>query len=125
MDYTNKIDKKRLSIIIIIIILAVVNIYFGVVYFLNRAELLEVRQQLKTQQANEKVLFFAKLFVDKVLLANGAVSWEDRLNLENAVRDINNKEIFSKWEEFTNTKTDRESQTAVGNLLKLLFARIF
>ncbi len=125
MEYTNKIDKKKLFIIIIVTILAAGNVFFCVIYFLNRAELSKTTQQLKVQQTNEKVLFFAKLFIDKVLLLQGTVGFEDRLKLENAVRDINDKEIFSKWQEFTKSQNDRESQVALGNLLKLLFQKLF
>jgi hypothetical protein len=118
-------QKIRLFAIIIITILAVAAVLFAVMYFLDRQELLQARQQLKAQQTNEKVLVFAKLFVDKVLLGEGTVSFDDRLSLENAVRDISDKEIFSDWQEFTNSQSDKESQAAVGNLLKLLFNKIY
>ena len=110
---------------IIISLLVAVSVYLATMYFLNRQELLQAQQQLKIQQSNDKVLVFAKLFVDKVLLGKGTVSFDDRLKLENAVRDINDPEIFSKWQEFTESKTDNESQVTVGNLLKLLFTKIY
>lgn len=118
-------QKTRLFLIIIITILMAGNIWLGVQYFINRAELSQVREQLNIQQANEKVLIFGKLFVDKILLGEGTVLFEDRLKLENGVRDINDKEIFSKWQEFTNSQDNKDSQTAVGNLLKLLFTKIY
>ncbi len=117
-------QKTRLFLIIIAILM-VGAVYFAVIYFLNRAELLQAQNQLIVQQANEKTLSFTKLFIDKIFLGEGTVNFEDRLKLENAVRDINDKEIFSGWQQFTQSKTDRETQTAVGNLLKLLFAKIF
>lgn len=115
--------QKTKLVAIIIVLLVAGNILFTAMYFLNRAELLRLQEQLKVQQTNEKSLFFAKLFIDKVLLSAGTVNFEDRLKLENAVRDINDPKIFAKWEEFTNSQNDRESQIAVGNLLKLLIIK--
>ncbi len=117
-------QKTRLFVIIITI-LAVGNIFFVAMYFSDRAELLRAKKQLIVQQTNEKILSFAKLFIDKILLGEGTVNFEDRLKLENAVRDINDKEIFSKWQQFTESQNNRESQTAVGNLLKLSLDKIF
>lgn len=116
-------QKTRLVIITIITLLIAGNIFFAVIYFINRVELLQAQKQLNVQQTNEKSLFFAKLFIDKVLLSEGTVNFEDRLKLENAVRDINDPKIFAKWEEFTNSQNDRESQVAVGSLLKLLIVK--
>jgi hypothetical protein len=118
-------QKTKLILTIIISVLIAGNICLGILYFLNYQELRQVQQQLKSQQTNEKVLFFAKLFVDKVLLGTGTVSFDSRLELENAVRDINDKEIFSKWQDFTNSQSDQESQTAAGSLLKLMFTKIY
>ena len=117
--------NTRLFIVTIITILIAGNILLGVLYFLNRAEIGVLQQQFTAQQTNGKVAFFAKLFVDKVLLGQGTVSFEDRLKLENAVRDINDEQVFSTWQAFTNSTDDRESQSAVGNLLKLLFSKIY
>ena len=118
-------QKTRLFVITIITLLAAVSVYLAVMYFLDHQSLLQVQKQLKAQQNNEKVSIFAKLFVDKVLLSQGTVSFDDRLRLENAVRDISDPEIFSKWQEFTDSKDDNESQITVGNLLKLLFNKIY
>ena len=118
-------QKTKLALTIIIIVLIAVSASFAVMYLLDRQKLVQDEQQLKEQQTNEKVLVFAKLFVDKVLLGEGTVSFDDRLSLENAVRDINDKEIFSDWQAFTNSQSDKESQTAIGNLLKLLFAKFY
>lgn len=118
-------QKTRLILVIIIAVLIAGNAYFASMYFLNRAELARTGKQLIAQQTNEKVLSFAKLFVDKVLLGKGTVDFEDRLKLENSVRDINDKEIFSKWQEFTNSQSDKQSQTAAGNLLEFLLNRIY
>ena len=118
-------QKTRFFIITAITLLIAAIIYLATMYFLCHQSLLQVQKQLKAQQNNEKVSVFARLFVDKVLLGEGTVSFDDRLKLENAVRDIGDPEVFSKWQEFTESKNDKESQITVGNLLKLLFAKIY
>jgi hypothetical protein len=118
-------QNTRLVLTIIITLSVAGSVCLGVLYYINYQELSLAQQQLKNQQTNGKILLFANLFVDKVLLGQGTVSFDDRLDLENAVRDINDKEIFSQWQKFTASRTDQESQTAVGNLLKLLFKKIY
>ena len=118
-------QKIRLFVITLISVLTAGNICLGVLYFINHAELVRCEKQTVIQQTNGNVLLFAGLFIDKVLLGQGTVSFEDRLSLENAVRSINDKEIFAQWESFTKSQTDNESQTAVGNLLKLLFGKVY
>lgn len=115
--------NKKIIIIFVIVILILGNIFFGVFYFLQNSELKQIKKQLSAQQTNQKIIVFAKLFVDKVLLGRGTVSFDDRLKLENAVRDINDKEIFSRWQEFTDSKNDQDAQKAVGNLFKVLFTK--
>ena len=116
--------RTKLFLLIIITVLVVGNICFGFFYFRDCRELSEYKKEITIQKTNSSVLLFADLFIDKVLLGQGTVDFEDRLSLENAVRDVKDKEIFSNWEAFTKSQNDRESQTAVGNLLKLLFAKV-
>lgn len=111
---------KRLIIITIITLSMALNVLLAVLYTLNWLELRTANQQLQVRQVNEKSLYFAKLFVDNLLLGSGTVGFEDRLRLENAVRDINNPEIFSQWQTFTNSANDGEAQKAAGKLLNLL-----
>lgn len=117
-------NKSRLFLITIITLLAAGNIYFGSMLILEKNKLNEIRDQLKDQETNEKVLFFAKLFISKVLLGEGEVDFEDRLKLENAVRDIGDKNIFDHWQTFTSSQSDKEVQTSAGQLLNLLFDKI-
>jgi hypothetical protein len=117
--------NKKIFLIIIIAILILGNVASGILYFLNAKELLLVKKQLTTQQTNTKVLYFAQLFVDKVLLGEGTVSFEDRLKLENAVRDISDTEIFDCWQRFANSQSDASAQTEVGKMFSLLINKIY
>jgi len=75
-------------------------------------------------QRNEKILNFTRMFIDKVLRAEGEVPFEDRLLLENAVRDIGNQEILTQWQEFTDVETEAQAQAEVKDLLEVLIKRI-
>ena len=117
-------EKTRLVVIILITLLVASNIFFVVRYILSQTELNSARQQLQVQQTDQKSLFFAKLFVDRFLLGQGTVGFEDRLKLENSVRDINDPEIFKQWQRFTSSSDDSEAQLAAGELFNLLFKRL-
>ena len=116
--------SKIYLLLIIIIILLAGNVFFVFRYSLAQKELNEVKQLVKTQQINEKILNFANLFINKVLKAEGEVSFEDRLKLENAVRDLGDEKILAQWQKFTESKTEEEAQKEVKNLLEILVNKI-
>ncbi len=119
-----QIGKTRLIVITVICLLTAITIYMSVECFLLAFELKTTKSELKVQQNDEKVKFFAKLFIDKILLSEGVVSFDDRLKLENAVRDINDEEIMFQWEKFTENNGDAEAQKIVGIILDLLIKKI-
>ena len=100
------------------------NVFFGLRYYFAVQELEITREQVKAQNLNEKILNFTIMFVDKVLKAKGEVSFEDRLKLENTVREINNQEILDQWTKFTNSKTQEEAQIEIKNLIETLVKKI-
>ena len=116
-------NKQKIILTIIILILVAVNVFFGISYFFAQKKLQTIEKQLKTQQESIKIVEFTKLFIEKVLKAEKEVSFEDRLKLENAVRDLNDDEILAQWEKFTASKTELDAQTAVKNLLELLVGK--
>lgn len=115
--------NTKIIIISVIAVLLFSNTIFLLQYFKVKKELTQANQQIVTQQINQKIIIFANLFIDKILLGEGTVSFDDRLKLENAVRDINDPEMFSKWQDFTSSKGDKDAQKSVGNLLKVLFSK--
>lgn len=119
MDY-----KKKIIFSSVFSILLIACIFFGVQYFVNENKIKTFEKTGITKQANEKVINFAKLFIVKVLKANSEVPFEERLKLENAVRELNDKEILTQWEEFTSSKTEQEAQQNVKDLLELLINKI-
>ena len=68
---------------------------------------------------------FLNLFIEKVLKSNQEITFEDRLKLENAVRDINDPEILATWEQFTGGTNEAENQKGVKELLATLVKKIY
>jgi len=110
--------------IILVLILLAGNIFFGLKYSAVQKELKLTQTSLETQKTNEKVLDFAKLFIEKVLKAETEIDFETRLKLENAVRNLGDEEILEQWNKFVNSKTEAEAQEQVKNLLEMLVNKI-
>jgi len=116
--------KKQIIITILVALLAAGNAILGVGYYFSRLQIKDYEKQVKVQQTSGKILQFTNLFVNKVLQAQTEVSFDDRLKLENAVRDLNDPQILSQWEKFTNSQTESDAQQQVKNLLALLIKKI-
>lgn len=118
------ITLSNLFCVIIILALIAGNIFFGVKYVNMQKILRQTQATVKTQQKDARVLIFTKLFVDKVLKADNEVNFETRLELENAVRNLEDEEILSQWQQFTESKTEADAQEQVKNLLGMLINKI-
>jgi hypothetical protein len=118
------IPLNKIFLIVIILILLVSNVYFGFKYFGIQKELQEKTDTLETQKTNEKILNFTDLFIKKVLKAENEINFETRLQLENAVRDINDEKVLSQWQKFTESENETKAQEEVKNLLEILVSKI-
>ena len=116
--------KQKIIYYAIICAMLAGNVFLGVQYFILQEELDKTRQTVKIQSINEKVVSFFNLFITKVLKSDNEVSFEDRLIIENIVRDIGNKEILDQWQKFTESRTEQEAQEEVKNLLEVLVRNI-
>jgi len=114
----------RLFLVVVISLLVSGNIFLLVQFGILNGELRQAKKELNVRQINEKTLTFAKLFVEKVLQGTDEVSFEDRLRLENSVRDINDPEIFDQWQNFIKTQTDREAQDQMSRLFMMLLNKL-
>lgn len=117
-------SKSKNLYIIILILLLVSNFYFFTRYSAAKKELQEIKGPLEIREVNEKILNFTKFFIEKVLKAEKEVDFETRLELENAVRDIDDQEILAQWQKFIDSETEIEAQQEVKNLLELLVNKI-
>ena len=93
-------------------------------YSAAQQELKQTQEALAVKKTNEKILDFTKLFIEKVLKAEGEIDFETRLSLENAVRGLDDGEILARWQKFTESQTEADAQTEVKNLLELLVSKI-
>ncbi len=118
------ITLSNLFWIILVLILLTGNVFWGVKYFSLQKELQETQTGLETQKLNEKVLEFTKLFIEKVLKAETEVDFETRLQLENAVRNLDDEEILVQWQKFVDSRAEAEAQNEVKNLLEMLINKI-
>jgi len=115
--------QKTISAIIILVLLAG-NILLAAKYYVAKKELRQTQSALAAQQTNEKILSFTNLFIEEVLKADTEVSFETRLELENAVRNLDDPEILAQWQKFTKAQTQDDAQAEVKNLLGELISKI-
>jgi len=119
----NKNNKTRLIIIIAFGILLIVAVYFIFkTYSLSKA-LSIAPSDAASVQKNEKVIDFARVFIEKVLNADTEVDFNTRLQLENDVRNLKDDEILAGWQKFTESKTNTEAAVNVRELLKILIMK--
>ncbi|MFA7171383.1 MAG: hypothetical protein WC180_05290 [Candidatus Paceibacterota bacterium] len=116
--------KQKLVAIVIVLLLICSNIFFA--FKLNEEKRVseQLRADLLAADAELPIIEFNQLFVDKVLRAEGEVSFETRLELENKVRDLNDAEMLEQWNRFVNASDEAEAQSEVKELLSLLAQRM-
>ncbi|MDD2934867.1 MAG: hypothetical protein PHX25_00120 [Candidatus Pacebacteria bacterium] len=116
-------SKNYIQIIFVIVLLAG-NVFFGGKYILSQKEFNQEKVVLENQKLNEDILNFTKLFIEKVLKTETEVDFETRLMLENAVRNLNDKDILKQWQEFVASQDENEAQEKVKDLLSILINKI-
>ncbi len=117
-------NKKGRVVALVLFLLAAGNAYFGTQYVLLAQENKQLHQEVEAKQGKEQAVVFLNLFIEKVLKTDKEVSFEDRLKLENAIRDINDPELLAKWEKFTSGTTEEQIQQGVKDLLEALGKKI-
>ena len=115
-------QKKLYTIFIIVLFLGF--LFFAWQFISLKAELRTANQSIANEQVNAKVLNFSKLFVTNVLDGSKEVSFDQRLELENAMRDIKDPELFASWQKFTAAKDQSEIQRQFADLFQLLLKKI-
>ncbi len=116
--------NKSAVFAVIIVLLIGANLYTISRLLTVQRELTATTQIAEERTVNDKVLSFTKLFIEKVLKAKGEVSFEDRLQLENMVRDLKDNEILTAWNTFVDSKTEHDAQEGVKSLLTILVNKI-
>lgn len=117
-------EKSKNLLIIIIGVLLIFSIFITIQYFKSNRESKQLKILLEKNNLNTAILDFNKLFIDNVLKSKGEIDFETRLKLENAVRDLKDKEVLSQWQKFTESNTEEKAQDEVKNLLEMLANKI-
>ncbi len=75
-----------------------------------------------TVRTTEQVetLDFLRLFVEKVIQAPGEVSFDDRLKLENKIRELENPEYLAQWQAFVGSESVGDAEKNLKLLLGML-----
>lgn len=116
--------RKALIPLIITAILSLVLVLSVVGSSISWLHVKSITQKVNTYRYNEKILDFTKMFITLVLKANGEISFEDRLKLENSVRACEDQSVLSQWQEFTKAGPDQEAGKEAQNLFGLLLEKI-
>lgn len=114
-------NRQKFLIIVLFISLVISDVFFTYTYFSHQREVKILEEK---QYINENVLNFTQLFVSKVLSGQKEISFEDRLQLENSIRALKDKEVFDYWDKFTKAKDQTEVQDNFYNLFSLLLKKI-
>ena len=109
-------SKKNIAKILLISSL-LVNLVLGLAFFSYAYRMGAISQN---QQGKSKIVSFTNLFIEEVLTSNQEVDFDTRLTLETMVRDLNDEEIFSQWQKFTQTASGVDASTEAKKLLNLL-----
>lgn len=116
--------RKTLIFSIVITLLFAVLAFSVAGNYVSWLSAKSIAQKANTYRFNEKVLDFTKMFITLVLKTDGGISFDNRLKLENAVRDIGDKSILSQWQKFTKAGSDQEAEQEAKSLFQLLLDKI-
>lgn len=114
-------EKTRLVSNILLIVLLAGNLYFSVQYVQNlKNEQVPVVDKGAQEVQQIKNANFLKLFIEKVVKSSGTVTYEDRVQLENDVRQIHNPALTAQWELFVDNKDPKKAEQAATDLMLIL-----
>ena len=102
-------NRKVVFIILIILLL-------GGSFLLGRYTASSTTNYAKTQAISD----FHEFFITSVLQTEGEIDFETRLQLEGMVRNLNDTEILTAWNNFVNAPSETEAQIELKDLLLVL-----
>lgn len=121
---SEKMTRTTFWCIAIIVILALVLMYSFIRFITVNNELQQLQQKEINVETNTTILNFTHLLIDRVLKNDSEVSFEDRLELENAVRATEDTEVLAAWKSFVESESSREAQVNIVELLDILMDKV-
>ncbi len=114
-------DIMKNLLIVFLVFTNLVSLYLLSIHIGQSDNLQSIVDQQKT---NTKVVLFTQTLIEKVLKSTSPVDFETRLALENMVRNLNDKTILDKWNDFVNSSDSNQAQVEIKSLLDLLIKKI-
>ena len=111
-------EKTRLLSNILMVLLVAGNIFFSVQYVagINQANTQEDTKATTRYQTSR----FLKYFIDTVLNTEGEISFENRVKLENDVRQLHDADLTAQWELFIGSTNTKDAQSHAVKLMSML-----
>ena len=115
-------DKTKLFSNFLLVVLLAGNIYLSIQFIDNLSKPVIVDQTNVTLHI--RASRFLKEFISKVLNTQGTVSFQDRVQLENDLLQMNDPVLTTAWNAFVSAKTSTDAQTNAVKLMSLLVDRV-
>ena len=100
------------------VVLLAGNIFFSIQYVsgINQVST-EQDEKATTRYQTSR---FLKYFIDTVLNTQGAISFEDRVKLENDLRQLHDATLTAQWDAFVGSKNTKDAQASAVKLMSML-----
>lgn len=118
-------DRVRLFSNILMLVLLAGNIFFSIQYVQNNKQLDDQAIALQ-QKSTERVQMakFMKFFIDTVLNTKGTIAFEDRVKLENDIRQLHDSDLTAQWDKFVGSKDSKSAQEAVVKFMSMMSSKM-
>ena len=114
-------DKSRIISNILMLVLVAGNIFFSIQYTEGIKQQADQAASVIDNSATRiQSARFMKEFVDIVLNTTGTISLDDRVKLENDLRQIGDPAITKQWTDFVNSKDAKTAQAGAVKLMSMV-----
>ena len=121
MAIESGLNRANLFTSILLVLLLGGNLYFSVQYVQNLKEQDAAAQAASaTASSRLQVASFLKEFIDTVLNTQGTISFNDRVKLENDIRQIGDQTLTTQWTTFVSSPDSKSAQQNAVKLMALL-----
>ena len=121
MSIESGLNRASLFTSLLLVILLGGNLFFSVQYVQNLKQQDATTQAASAAVSNRlQIATFLKEFIDIVLNTQGTVSSDDRIKLENDIRQIGDSTLTTQWTAFVSSKDSKSAQQNAVKLMALL-----
>lgn len=125
ISQTNSRDNARFLTNLLVLVLLIGNIFFAYQYVGTlRAQNAEQKQKDEKNVERTQIAQFNKFFIDTVVNNKSKISADDRIKLENDIRQIHDEELIKLWDAFVNSKDGKTTQESAAKLMAALAGKM-